>query len=61
MSDKRYPQTVRAVVDGRTLNGCGGGVLPPETLAETSWAIVAIDGESVSGDELRLCNSAPAG
>ena len=24
MSDNRYPQTVRAVVDGRTLNGCGG-------------------------------------
>lgn len=24
MSDNRYPQTVRAEVDGRTLNGCGG-------------------------------------
>jgi heat shock protein HslJ len=24
MSDNDYPQTVRAVVDGRTLNGCGG-------------------------------------
>ena len=24
MSDRRYAQTVRAVVDGRTLNGCGG-------------------------------------
>jgi hypothetical protein len=24
MSDNRYPQTVRAVVDGRTLEGCGG-------------------------------------
>ncbi len=23
MSDRRYAQTVRAVVDGRTLNGCG--------------------------------------
>jgi heat shock protein HslJ len=26
MSDRRYNQTVRAVVDGRTLNGCGGDV-----------------------------------
>ena len=24
MSDNLYPQTARAVVDGRTLNGCGG-------------------------------------
>ena len=24
MSDNDYPQTVRAVVDGRTLRGCGG-------------------------------------
>jgi heat shock protein HslJ len=28
MSDNRYPQTVRAVVDGRTLNGCGGPPTP---------------------------------
>ncbi len=24
ISDNNYPQTVRAVVDGRTLHGCGG-------------------------------------
>lgn len=24
MSDRRYPQTVRAVIDGRELRGCGG-------------------------------------
>ena len=24
MSDRRYPETVRAEVDGRTLDGCGG-------------------------------------
>lgn len=29
MSDRRYAQTVRAVVDGRTLNGCGGAVTEP--------------------------------
>lgn len=29
MSDRRYSQTVRAVVDGRTLQGCGGEVTEP--------------------------------
>jgi uncharacterized membrane protein len=28
MSDNRYSQTVRAVVDGRALEGCGGDVTP---------------------------------
>jgi uncharacterized membrane protein len=30
MSDNSYPQTVRAVVDGRTLNGCGGPPTPTD-------------------------------
>ncbi|HKR24552.1 MAG TPA: META domain-containing protein, partial [Allosphingosinicella sp.] len=54
MSDNRYPQTVRAVVDGRTLEGCGGGAPPPQSLAESSWSIVAIDGERVSGANYEL-------
>lgn len=29
MSDRRYAQTVRAVVDGRALQGCGGDVTEP--------------------------------
>ena len=28
MSDNSYPQAVRAVVDGRSLNGCGGPPTP---------------------------------
>lgn len=28
MSDNDYPQTVRAVVDGQTLRGCGGAPVP---------------------------------
>jgi len=28
MSDNIYPQAVRAVVDGRALNGCGGAPTP---------------------------------
>ncbi len=54
MSDRRYAETVRATVDGRTLNGCGGAILAPAALAETSWSIVAIDGAAVSGDLYRL-------
>ncbi len=54
MSDNRYSQTVRAVVDGRELRGCGGAVLAPATLAGTHWSIVAIDGEAVSGEAYRL-------
>jgi heat shock protein HslJ len=54
MSDTRYPQTVRAVVDGRTLQGCGGDAPPHRSLAESSWSIVAIDGETVSGSNYEL-------
>jgi len=54
MSDNRYPQRVRAVVDGRVLDGCGGRALAPETLAGTGWSIVAIDGETVSGENYHL-------
>lgn len=50
MSDRTYPDTVTAMVDGRTLHGCGGAPLAPETLAGTNWSIVAIDGAAVSGD-----------
>ncbi|MGZ8311916.1 MAG: META domain-containing protein [Allosphingosinicella sp.] len=51
MSDRRYADTVMVIVDGRTLNGCGGAILAPETLADTSWAISEIDGLTVEGDE----------
>lgn len=30
MSDNRYPQIVRAVVDGRELRGCGGAPVPAD-------------------------------
>ena len=54
MSDRRYAQTVRAVVDGRTLNGCGGDVLASPSLAATAWSIVAIAGRPVSGANYTL-------
>jgi heat shock protein HslJ len=47
MSDRVYADTVTVMLDGETLRGCGGEILPPAELAGTSWSIVAIDGEPV--------------
>src|SRR5690606_9513474 len=56
MSDREYAVTERVPCpgDGRTREGCGGASLPPETLANTSWSIVAIGDETVSGDRYFL-------
>ena len=54
MSDRRYRDTVRATVDGNRLEGCGGPSLAPETLADTNWTIVAINGAAVSGDRYQM-------
>ncbi|HYI49432.1 MAG TPA: META domain-containing protein [Allosphingosinicella sp.] len=58
MSDYEYPDTVRIRFGrnriGRALEGCGGGVLPPVTLADTGWAIVDIDGAQVGGEAYAL-------
>lgn len=52
MSDRIYADTVRVVVDGRTLNGCGGPAVAPDSLAGTNWSIRAIDGGDVEGGDL---------
>jgi heat shock protein HslJ/uncharacterized membrane protein len=58
MSDYEYPDTVRIYFGrgrgGRPLEGCGGGMLPPATLASTGWAIVDIDGTQVGGETYEL-------
>lgn len=54
MSDRRYADTVRVIAHGRALNGCGGEILPPTSLADTSWAIVDIGGEAVSGERYTM-------
>ncbi len=51
MSDFTYADTVRVTVDGRSLEGCGGATLAPDTLANTSWEIVSINGGRVPGGE----------
>jgi heat shock protein HslJ len=53
MSDRRYADTVRVIVDGRRLEGCGGAILPPATLAGTSWRIESINGHAVPGNSDR--------
>jgi|GEM_PF-1797679 len=49
MSDLTYRQTVRVTADGRTVNGCGGGTIAPNTLAGTSWSVVSVNGKPVPG------------
>jgi len=51
MSDRIYADTVLVLADRRELRGCGGAILTPETLANTSWRIVSIDGADVSGKD----------
>lgn len=50
MSDRRYRDTVTVTADGKTVKGCGGGVLPPSELAGTSWTFVSIGGVPVAGE-----------
>ena len=50
MSDRRYSDTVRVVADGKTLQGCGGKILPPDTLAGSNWTFVSIGGTPVATD-----------
>jgi heat shock protein HslJ len=58
MGEYEYPDTVRirfnGATRGRALEGCGGGILPPVTLADSGWAIVDIDGTQVGGESYAL-------
>ena len=49
MSDLIYRQTVRVTADGRTVSGCGGGTIAPNTLANTSWSVVSVNGKPAPG------------
>lgn len=50
MSDRRYRDTVTVVADGKTVKGCGGGILPPTELAGTNWTFVSIGGVPVAAE-----------
>ncbi len=47
MSERAYADTAVVVVDGRTLNGCGGPETPhpPASLERSGWRITAINGQ----------------
>src|SRR3546814_4280104 len=53
MSDRRYRDTVTVTADGKTVKGCGGGILPPTELAGTNWTFVSIGGVPVAADRDR--------
>jgi len=50
MSDRRYADTVRVIADGKRVEGCGGNILPPDTLAGSNWTFVSIGGVPVAAD-----------
>jgi len=50
MSDRRYADTVTVIADGKTGKGCGGKILPPDTLAGSSWTFVSIGSVPVAAD-----------
>lgn len=50
MSDRRYVDTVRVIADGKRVEGCGGKILPPDTLAGSSWTFVSIGGVLVASE-----------
>ena len=50
MSDRRFADTVRVIAGGKTLHGCGGKILPPDTLAGSNWTFVSIGGVAVAKD-----------
>ncbi|MEZ5708615.1 MAG: META domain-containing protein [Blastomonas sp.] len=50
MSDRRYADTVLISADGVDYHGCGGAALPPESLDDTHWAIITIDGEPTASE-----------
>lgn len=50
MSDRRYRDRVTVTADGKTVKGCGGGILPPTELTGTNWTFVSIGGAPVAAD-----------
>ncbi|NJM50397.1 MAG: META domain-containing protein [Sphingomonadales bacterium] len=47
MVEREYENSVQINAQGKMLSGCGGGVLPPKSLAGTRWQVAAIDGRDL--------------
>lgn len=50
MSDRLYEDSVTVTANGKTVKGCGGAILSPQTLEGTSWAILQIGGMDALAD-----------
>lgn len=48
MSDRIYADNVTVITKGQTLRGCGGAILPVQSLAGTSWTIDMLDGKPLA-------------
>ncbi|MCY7339686.1 MAG: META domain-containing protein, partial [Sphingomonas bacterium] len=44
MSDLIYRDAVSVRADSKRVTGCGGGTIAPDTLANSSWTVTAING-----------------
>ena len=42
MSDRLYEDSVTVTADGKTVKGCGGAILSPQTLEGTDWVILRV-------------------
>jgi heat shock protein HslJ len=50
MSDWIYKDTVTVMVGDQEYKGCGGGIVPPESLERTAWRVVSINGAEIPAD-----------
>ena len=50
MTDRTFADEVNVRMDGRLFQGCGGTILPPETLTGTGWRVQAIAGTPIRDD-----------
>lgn len=53
MSDRLYADEVNIIANGQSYRGCGGAILPPMALEDTSWRIKAINGAALAADQSR--------
>lgn len=51
MSDRIYPDKIQLRVDDRSFEGCGGQLIPPATLLNSSWTVEAVNGRTTGGGE----------
>jgi heat shock protein HslJ len=51
MSERIYKDTVTVKVGEREYKGCGGGIVPPDTLERTAWRVSSINGAQIPTDQ----------